>query len=293
MSKKSKRAARLAKRKAEEDEKMLKVILGGKGVKNPNALKVYLVSPPRSYNKDYAFWFQKDPEFTLTNNPSECDFMVFTGGQDICPKIYGQPQHKRTHYNIERDRYEMSMFALGMDKFKVGICRGAQFLNAMSGGSMIQNVGDSAHSLGLRAHAIQLQDGRVIHGAPSTHHQMMIPSRNMSQRSIIATAYDEDTRRRTLCSSFNQKEVPEVMFKHQENFLKSFTTLDFDPTTMDPEVILYHNTHSLCIQGHPEKQNASGPFQGFCADLISNLVKRHVKKRGLITPINLTTTSNK
>lgn len=72
-----------------------------------------------------------------------CDGFLLTGGQDVNPTLYrtdrsvncGMPNH-------DRDELEQKLFALAVEKDKpvFGICRGIQFINAVCGGSLYQDL---------------------------------------------------------------------------------------------------------------------------------------------------------
>ena len=110
----------------------------------------------------------------LKRHPERVSLIVFTGGSDVWPELYGENPIWETHYNSARDIYEGEMFELA-DKHgipKVGICRGAQFLCVKSGGKLIQDIG--GHEGG---HKLRTNDDRVI-PCNSSHHQMQLPSKN-------------------------------------------------------------------------------------------------------------------
>jgi len=68
--------------------------------------------------------------------------VVFTGGEDINPIIYG---HKITHsyfVNPARDLAELKVlkYALQTKKCILGVCRGHQLINAYLGGQLAQDI---------------------------------------------------------------------------------------------------------------------------------------------------------
>lgn len=106
------------------------------------------------------------------------DVLMFTGGEDVDPVMYGEGTHHTTYYNKLRCHEEGLIFLRAMrGGIKMcGICRGAQFLTAMAGGKLVQNIHGHAgipHELVERA--TDFSDTGVIETVTSTHHQMMYP----------------------------------------------------------------------------------------------------------------------
>jgi len=273
MSKKSRNAARRRKKQNNKKESNNVIIPFLAKKKEKEKVQVYVVSHRSSFDTHvYRKWIREDPLMELCDKPIDADVLVFTGGQDINPALYGQPKHSLTSFNSDRDNYEVAMFAMGLDKLKVGICRGAQLLNALSGGSMIQHV--QGHK---KPHALKLihEKGAIMEGVPSTHHQMMLPSPHRETRSILATAYRNGSL--TLTSPV-EKEVPGKMLREKWKFFQKYQTDDFNPFSMDAEIIYYNSTNSLCIQSHPEKFQCPLPFRAYCNNLITTLAIRNVER---------------
>lgn len=86
----------------------------------------------------------------LTEEPEDicqlalmCDGFLFAGGHDVSPSLYGEekiPQCAQTC--AERDEMERLLFleVLALDKPVLGICRGIQFINAVLGGTLYQDL---------------------------------------------------------------------------------------------------------------------------------------------------------
>ncbi|MFO7705236.1 MAG: gamma-glutamyl-gamma-aminobutyrate hydrolase family protein [Halopseudomonas sp.] len=72
----------------------------------------------------------------------EYDAVVVTGGHDIDPVIYAAEPEVQPRYDAERDALEMAVIddALARDLPLLGICRGAQLLNARRGGNLFQEL---------------------------------------------------------------------------------------------------------------------------------------------------------
>lgn len=161
----------------------------------------------------------------------DADFVCFTGGEDVSPTLYGHPKHPTTYNSLYRDEREEQAFRILQDRGipSVGICRGGQFLNVMSGGQMYQDC--TSHT---RPHdLIDSTTGEVVL-VTSTHHQMMKPGKNAI---IVATAHEGGTRTWWDGSSWIQEDSEE-----------------------DYEVLYYPDTACLCFQPHPEMMINSDKF---------------------------------
>jgi gamma-glutamyl-gamma-aminobutyrate hydrolase PuuD len=73
------------------------------------------------------------------------DGMVFSGGSDLDPELYGADAHAETGGVVrERDDFELALMqaALARDLPVLAICRGSQVLNVALGGELEQHVPD-------------------------------------------------------------------------------------------------------------------------------------------------------
>jgi putative glutamine amidotransferase len=85
------------------------------------------------------------PEATL----AVVDALVFSGGSDLDPELYGAEAHAETAGVIrERDDFELTLMqaALERDLPMLAICRGSQMLNVALGGDIEQHVPDRVGS---------------------------------------------------------------------------------------------------------------------------------------------------
>jgi putative glutamine amidotransferase len=80
------------------------------------------------------------------------DGLIFSGGSDLDPDLYGQDPHPETFgVHEDRDRAELALLeaALARDMPVLAICRGSQVLNVARGGDLVQHlpevVGDEKH----------------------------------------------------------------------------------------------------------------------------------------------------
>lgn len=161
-------------------------------------------------------------------NPNPPTAICFTGGTDVDPKIYGEEPGPTTEEpDHERDAFEVSIYEKfkDTDVYLFGICRGAQLLNVLNGGRMIQEVGyrggrveivvsdDLETALGLEL--IVTKHGSIPNYLEHDvcHHQGMVAGFGHDGGSVYG-------------------------------FSQSSTQLDY--------VIHYPETRSYGVQGHPE-----------------------------------------
>jgi putative glutamine amidotransferase len=72
------------------------------------------------------------------------DGLLFSGGEDVDPALYGEPLHEQCGpISHERDEMELVLARWAMDDGKplLAICRGIQVLNVALGGSLYQDIG--------------------------------------------------------------------------------------------------------------------------------------------------------
>jgi putative glutamine amidotransferase len=73
------------------------------------------------------------------------DGLIFSGGSDLGPELYGQEPHPETVGVVpERDSAELALLdaALERDLPVLAICRGSQVLNVARGGDLVQHIPD-------------------------------------------------------------------------------------------------------------------------------------------------------
>ena len=95
---------------------------------------------------------------------SLCDGLLFTGGQDVSPALYGEaPKPTCGEVCPARDRMEQTLLHLALERDLpvLGICRGIQFLNAVLGGTLYQDL-PTEHPSQTQHHMTQPYD-RAVH----------------------------------------------------------------------------------------------------------------------------------
>lgn len=186
----------------------------------------------------------------LVDNLEKADVVLFTGGEDVDPSLYGCERHPHTYSNIKRDLEEKTVFEKvnPSKQVCVGCCRGSQFLCVMNGGLLVQDC--YGHAVG-RTHGIT--NGSMTYQITSTHHQMQYPyNLDNSDYSIL---YITDRR---IGHIFEGDKI-------DEEKIYQFG---------EPEIVLYHKNEypkCLAVQGHPEMIPDS-PVAKMISKLIKNLV---------------------
>lgn len=186
--------------------------------------KVHIVGYDGSVYRVFA-----ENGWTICKNMEDADFICLTGGADINPEIYGQFAHRTTSFIPHRDVFEISAYkkARELGKKVLGICRGAQLMNALEGGDMYQHVNN--HYDHHRFVDLVTGEERITN---SIHHQMMIPASNGE---VIAVARGHSDRR--------------------EKMNGAMLHADYGVHD-DPEVIMFKDSSEsyfgLGFQGHPE-----------------------------------------
>lgn len=169
---------------------------------------------------------------SVTTNMNEADLVVFPGGPDVNPALYGETAvHSLTRMDDRLDLFEIECYkrARDMGKKIVGICRGGQLMCAMAGGKLVQHQSDrNSH------HPIFTYDGTII-TVSSSHHQAMYPWLLPDDKyQVLGWSIGE--------SDWHLNGLYQEMVK------------DKVPLNMEVEIAYFNEINALCIQGHPEWQ---------------------------------------
>ena len=140
-----------------------------------------------------------------------CDGLLITGGPDLEPEVYGeQPLNDTVKPMPERTAFEKPLFQAFLDRGKpiLGICRGCQFIYAVMGGTLYQDLVEQKGWVHFNAqirHEVYAEEGSVLYRlfgpkfrTNSTHHQAvkdLAPGFHVTARSVegIVEAYEHDT----------------------------------------------------------------------------------------------------
>lgn len=163
----------------------------------------------------------------------DADVVIFPGGYDVNPFLYGAKRHPTTQVDYFTDMEDLKVLKqIGDYQAKLGICRGAQFLNCLVGnGKLYQHVTDHAiggyHTMYASAKVKGFAEEVEV---TSTHHQMMIPGQGAE---VI------------YCANISMSKATD---EKETIYSKDTRAKVFD----DVEVVYYPDRTTLCYQPHPE-----------------------------------------
>jgi len=180
----------------------------------------------------------------------DADVVIFHGGADINPDLYGEAPNKHTNwFSFDRDYREVELFRACVEhkKLMFGICRGMQLMTALNGGKLIQHI---SHPGG---HMVHTKDGHSYH-VNSLHHQMCNPY-DLPKDEYDVLAYAEDLSYTHLGEHDQELTFPDHAYTKDGFF-------------MEPEAIWFPKTRSLGVQYHPEMMRNDQEAVIICNDLI-------------------------
>lgn len=195
---------------------------------------------------------------TRAVSPEVADLIVFGGGVDVNPVLYGELEHPSTYWDSARDKMDMDLYdyAFRSGIPMLGVCRGAQFGHVMHGGKLYQDVNGhySDHSMW------DLRGRNKVERVSSVHHQACIRPENNPDFTLLGAARESSKR-----------------------YLND-TEFETGPKT-DVEAFFYRSTHFLGVQGHPEYRGYYG-FAKWTLDMIEELIVnspdiKHLSGKGL------------
>lgn len=130
--------------------------------------------------------------------PHELDALCVSGGEDMDPRRYGEPDRGCETVSPDRDALELALVATALERDVpiLGICRGFQVLNVAFGGSLLQHVEGHRPDApdGVVSHVVTPAAGSRLAEATSAapqrvnsrHHQAVTEDR--LGRGLVATA---------------------------------------------------------------------------------------------------------
>lgn len=215
--------------------------------------KVLVLDGPTYYWPHEEFGALTENLDTLRQNPKDISLVVFTGGADIRPSLYGHKQNPKTWCSDYRDTRDLEAFKLAQEHNIpcTGICRGGQFLTAMAGGYLYQHVTNHQSC----RHPINTHDGQTFE-VSGDHHQMFGSELPLHAKMLAWAAPSRST-------------VYELGDGSALNHIDR-----------EPEVILYPTIKSLAVQYHPEWMGKDSTGVRYYINLLHNLFAG-AKKKGL------------
>lgn len=166
------------------------------------------------------------------------EFIILWGGTDISPDIYSHPRHNKTQRSdVARDLREVEATKRAMNDGIpiIGVCRGAQMLCALNGGTLYQHT--EHHNCD---HPVHTATG-VIYNVAAGHHQVMNPRGNFELLGWDAR--------------------PITVYEHDDRPIEIQNTA---------EVVFFPDTKSIAIQPHPEWMKSSHPFNVWINSIIED-----------------------
>lgn len=117
------------------------------------------------------------------------DGVLFAGGNDVSPALYGQETTYAVDLDMPRDAHEMRLMHLAHTTHKpiLAICRGMQLLNVYRGGTLFQDIGHQAP-------AAMNHDGHAISSSERLLHDLRLARRSrlagmVGEAAIVANSF--------------------------------------------------------------------------------------------------------
>ena len=174
-----------------------------------------------------------------------CDGILFSGGEDVHPELYGKPEFVEEYGLKEiipaRDQFEYEVIEKALESKKpvLGICRGLQLINVYLGGTLLPDIPTLSQSTAHgkisgqdQIHDIRVENLSMLHN---------ITGREMG---IVNSAHHQSVDKPAgslKISAFSEPSIVEAM------------------EWKDPS----DKSWLLLVQWHPERmQDLSSPFSG-------------------------------
>lgn len=205
---------------------------------------------------DYQISRMMESVAVETPSIEKADIVVFPGGADVDPALYGAKKHPYTSSSQRRmDNFKKAFGRAQKAQLHVGICGGGQFLNVIHGGEMYQDVDNHAVPRGHTAYYIDESDRFPSRfSVTSTHHQMMKP--NLTRGELWGWAFEATYR--------------DLEYLRQDTLYPD--GVDKSPRR-DTEIVFYKGeVPALCFQPHPEYADKE------CRELFFICLERALKR---------------
>lgn len=178
--------------------------------------------------------------------PLEADLVIFTGGDDVDPALYGEEPHPTTSWDTDRDNTDMAVYQICLDNGipMFGVCRGAQFLHVMNGGKLYQHIDNhnGDHTMWDR------RDKRLVTRVSSVHHQCCIENRGGGMEVI------------------GEQNNASIRWRNKTDKVVG--------PLPDVEAFFYRSTCCFGVQGHPEYKGYN-EFMKWTLDKLDELINQN------------------
>jgi putative glutamine amidotransferase len=159
----------------------------------------------------------------------EADLVIFTGGEDISPEIYGQKNTYST-VNTTRDNAEIAILkcALSLNRKILGVCRGHQLINAFLGGVLVQDLVQCLNTDHSHYHSlVPLDDGgkvtEIFTSVNSMHHQGVTKVGNsLKATSLYRGVVESCESPNIITTQFHPEFMGDTQSKTFFNYIKSW-----------------------------------------------------------------------
>lgn len=199
---------------------------------------------PGAFHKDIEKMFVNSG-FSLEDDFTKADLVVFSGGSDVHPSLYGEKPIPGCYFNERRDEYEKMIYekCLELGKPMFGICRGLQFLHVMNGGKLYQDV---THHAGGTHSIIDIDNNELVLSVSSIHHQMCIYSEDINMELTAIAACSLSAHYKTEGVNLTPGGGKFTTFNNGVTDIKIFGSV------LEVEAAVYPKTLCFGVQGHPE-----------------------------------------
>lgn len=205
-----------------------------------------MLSGPDEDRFGFSWWLGRAGCIEVTDI-TQADLVVFTGGSDVSPGLYGESAIKDTFPDKARDDQDMALYDECFNNRvpMLGICRGSQFLWTRLGGKLYQDIDN--HNSGY--HQMEFIPGKEVYTVSSVHHQAIVPA--SFNGLVLLGKSNESSRRETEKSIVFQQGV------------------DFEMWAIESKGI-------IGIQGHPEYKGYPN-YSRLCAEVIERYISNSDK----------------
>jgi len=178
------------------------------------------------------------------------DAVIFTGGGDLDPALYGGSHHETVYMvDPERDGTELDLAnrVFDMELPTLAICRGAQILNVCEGGTLIEHLPDEVGEI-------------VAHRAPPRepiHHMVRVEKDSELADILGATEFS--------CASWHHQAIRDVA--------PGFQVVAHAPDGTIEGLEMRSHRWLYAVQWHPELTAAEDPVQQRLFDALVEAAK--------------------